>query len=152
MMNTRQETFTETQSQMIRDLDDIAEHVAWEFDPDDYRGISTIGFAHIDGIDGRSSFVQRVKSLADVDEEYCSGFSVRETRRGEYRIEVGSLDLRLSTGGRNGWRLAITDVSAYIDGPEHQRLDVRERLHRLVLRRAQYHGYLDGARVYSRMD
>jgi hypothetical protein len=43
-------------------------------------------------------------------------------------------------------------VKKFKSGPEHQRLDVRERLNRLVLERLQYHGYCENAFVRSRMD
>lgn len=139
-----QRQLTDAQEQMITDLDDVAEHVAYEFDPDEYRGISTIGFAHIK-VDGRCSFVQRVKSLAESNHGM-----VRQNRRG-YHIDVGGLGLMLSDG-TDGYRLSVSNVSEIMGGPEHQRMDVRERLHDLVLERLRSHGYLENARRYSRMD
>lgn len=136
---------TDAQTDLFETLDDVAEHVAWEFDPDEYTGISTIGFAHIGNIDGRSSFVQRVKSLADSDQPI-----VQENRRG-YHIDAGGLGLMLNQG-TDGYRLSISNVSDFRSGPEHQRLDVRERLHRLALNRLKQNGYLNDAVVYSRMD
>lgn len=154
-MEKAQSRLTDTQEQLIGELDDVAEHVAWEFDPDEYQGISTIGFAHIKGIDGRSSFVQRAKSLADTDAVSCVERDSRNPVSGRVapvRIEIGSLELRLAPSHDSGYRLSVSNVSNYIIGPEHQRLDVRERLNRLVLERLQYHGYCEDARVYGRMD
>jgi hypothetical protein len=142
-------SMTDAQEHLTAALDDMAEHVAWEFEPDQFDGISTIGFAHIHGIDGRSSFVQRAKSLADKE---TVGW-VRRNRRDNVIIEIGPLDLRLAPAHDGGYRLSITNINELRPGPEHQRLDVRERLHWLVLERLQYEwGYLDGARVKSRMD
>jgi len=62
-MSTTRPGLTEAQSDLFETLDDVAEHVSWEFEPDDYQGISTIGFAHIKRIDGRSSFVQRLEQV-----------------------------------------------------------------------------------------
>jgi hypothetical protein len=53
--------YTPAQQELIAHMDDVAEHVAWEFDPDEYQGISTIGFAHIHGINGNGSFMSRVR-------------------------------------------------------------------------------------------
>lgn len=167
-MQQQQTEMTDAQAEMICDLDDVAEHVAWEFDPDEYRGVSTVGFAHIYGLNGNKSFVRRIKSLAGVSDH------VTQTRRGEYEIEIGGLELRLAPSHDGGYRLSITDIGHYIDGPEYQRLDVRERLHSLVLHRLRSHGYfgtsrrdgadsvadsppenhanLTDARVHSRMD
>lgn len=144
----RGSSLTEAQRELIGDLDDVSEHVAWEFDPDEYRGISTCGFAHVGNIDGRASFVRRVQSLADTGKSI-----VQHGRNSGYRIQVGSLEMLLREDSyRGGYRLSIANVGAYINGPEYQRMDVRERLHGLVLERLQYNGYLSGARVYSRMD
>lgn len=154
-MSVQQSRLTEAQSEMIGDLDDVAEHVAWEFDPDEYQGISTIGFAHIKNIDGRSSFVQRAKALADND---AVGWVERDRRNpvsgrvAPVRIEVGGLELRLAPSHDSGYRLSVSNVSDFRSGPEHQRLDVRERLNRLVLQRLQYNGYCEDAWVSTRMD
>lgn len=148
-------SLTESQDDMIETLDDVAEHVAWEFEPDDYEGISTIGFAHIK-MDGRSSFVQRVKSLVMCDEIGWVKRSQRNPMRngpnGPFVIEIGKLKLRLAPDHDSGYRLSITNVSDFRPGPEHQRMDVRERLHDLVLERLRYNGYCEDARRYSRMD
>lgn len=138
---------TETQTQMVADMDDVAEHVAWEFDADEYEGLSACGFAHITNIDGRSSFVKRIKSLADSR----SPIVLHNERRDEYDISVGGLELSLRNG-HNGYQLSVTNVQDFRPGPEFQRMDVRERLHSLVLGRLQYNGYLEGAWVKSRMD
>lgn len=143
---------TEAQHELITDLDDVANHVAWEFEPDDYQGISTIGFAHISGVSGNGSFVRRVMSVADNQAiDY-----VEETRNGGYRIELGGLELSVrhspSTRGAGGYRISVINVGDFRPGPEHQRLDVRERLNRLVLDRLQFHGYCQDAWVRSRMD
>lgn len=145
MMETQ---ITDAQEELITDLDDVAEHVAWEFEPDDYEGVSTIGFAHV-SLNGNGSFVRRVMSAADNEAiDY-----VEETRNGGYRIELGGLELSARTDSyRGGYRLSIINVGDFRPGPEHQRLDVRERLHRLVLERLQRHGYAQDARVRSRMD
>jgi hypothetical protein len=171
-MSTARPGLTEAQTDLFETLDDVAEHVSWEFDPDEYQGISTIGFAHIKRIDGRSSFVQRAKALAD--SENLSGspqasdqrssdndaveWVVRDRRNpvsgrvAPVKIEVGSLQLRLAPSHDSGYRLSVSNVSDFRSGPEHQRLDVRERLNRLVLNRLQYHGYCDDAWVSTRMD
>lgn len=163
-MMAQRQRLTEAQSEMIGDLDDVAEHVAWEFDPQNFEGISTCGFAHIGNIDGRSSFVRRIKSLADSDSDV-----VMANRRG-WHIEVGQqnpqdslpresdgrpsgMNLNLMKDGhRGGYRMSLSNVQHYMSGPEYQRMDVRERLHDLVLERLQSHGYLERARRYSRMD
>lgn len=137
---------TERQEELLVALDDTAEHVSWEFEPEAYQGVSTIGFAHIAGIDGRSSFMQLLRTLAESGNEH-----VVEHRDG-YMIEIGRLALSVLPAHNGGYRMSITDVGAYRDGPEHQRLDVRERLHNLVLNRLQYNGFLTGCRVKSRMD
>jgi hypothetical protein len=141
---------TDAQHEMLVALDDVEQHIAWEFDPDEYRGISTCGFAHVANIDGRSSFVKRVRSLAKSD---C--VHVEEDERlsdTAYTIEVGGLEASLRPAHNSGYRLSITNVGSFISGPEYQRIDVRERLHGLLKRRLQYNGYLEDARVKSRMD
>jgi len=146
-MSIQRSGLTEAQSDLTETLDDVAEHVAWEFDPDEYDGFGSCGFAHIQ-MDGRCSFAQRVKSLASSDHSM-----VEEVDRGpsatEYQIQVGGLQMVLNEAGN---RLSVTNVSDFRPGPEHQRLDVRIRLHELVLHRLQSHGYLDEARIYRRMD
>lgn len=139
---------TPAQSELISDLDDVAEHVAWEFDPDEYQGISTIGFAHIHGIDGNGSFMARVRSCVKSGQiEY-----ITELRNGGYQIQISGLELHITKSHSGGYRASVTNVRSFKSGPEHQRLDVRERLNRLVLDRLQQHGYLNGAFVRSRMD
>jgi hypothetical protein len=138
---------TEAQSDMIATLDDVSEHVAWEFDSDNYHGPSTVGFAHI-SLDGNSSFASRIRSLS---KSGCPHVEHNE-RRDEYRIQVGGLELSLRSG-HDGYRLTVSNVKDYIGGPEFQRLDVRERLHSLVLERLRHNGYLeDHGQVRSRMD
>ena len=155
MAATQRPGLTETQADLLEALDDTSEHVAWEFDPDNYRGISTIGFAHIANIDGRSSFVQRAKALADSDATPNVTRDERNPVSGRVApvvIQIGSMELRLAPAYDSGYRLSVSNVNNYISGPEHQRLDVRERLHRLVMARLQLHGYIENARLRSRMD
>lgn len=143
---------TDAQHEMVGDLDDVAEHVAWEFDADEYQGMSTCGMASITNIDGRSSFVRRVKSLATSDAVDW----IRNAGRPDvdkYVIEIGSLDLLLTHSEYHGcYRLSLTNIGEIMGGPEMQRMDVQERLHDLVLERLRYRGYLDDARRTSRMD
>lgn len=148
-MSHQMQRLTDAQRELIGDLDDVAEHVAWEFDPDEYEGISTIGFASIVNVSGNGSFVRRVQSAASegaID-------SVEETPNGGYRIECAGLELSVTRDTyRGGYSISIINVGDFRSGPEHQRMDVRERLHRLVLDRLQKHGYCMDARVTSRMD
>jgi hypothetical protein len=142
---------TDAQHEMLVVLDDASEHVSWEFHEDCYQGFSTCGFAHIGNIDGRGSFVQRVRSLArerecvHIDEEYRHSGD-------QYKIDVGGLEASLRPAHDSGYRLSISNVKDYIGGPEFQRMDVRERLHTLLLEKLQENGYLENARVKSRMD
>lgn len=139
---------TDAQQALITDLDDVAEHVAYEFDPDKYNGISTIGFAHIHGINGNGSFMSRVRLLA----KSVSTIVTEEPRSSGYTIEVGGLKLNVSKAHDGGYRMSVLNVKYFKGGPEFQRLDVRERLNRLVLNRLQYHGYCENAFIRSRMD
>lgn len=137
---------TDAQAEFVGDIDDVAEHVSWEYDSDKYDGPGTCGFAHIANIDGRSAFVKRVKSVAN------SGYKcVQENRRG-YIISVGGLEMSLTKNHDSGYRLSITNVSDFQPGPSFQRIDVRERLHGLVLERLNKYEYCQDARVKSRMD
>lgn len=147
-MTVQQSRLTDAQQELVSTLDDVAEHVAWEFDPEEYEGFSTCGFASIKNIDGRGSFVQRVKSLAESDHPAVT----ERERRSDYVISVGGASLRLSPERDSGYRLSLTNVSDFRSGPEYQRLDVRRRLHELVLGRLQYNGYCDRGRVHGRMD
>jgi len=129
-------------------FDDVDQHIAYEYHPDCYQGLSTIGFAHIAGIDGRKSFYIRCKQLANdptVDQ-------VTTDRRGDIRVDVGTTSFRISEAYDGGRRMSLTNVRDFQPGPEHQRLDVRERLHSLALNRFRYNGYLQEARVSSRVD
>ena len=140
--------YTENQRELIATLDDVSEHVNWEFDETEYQGASTIGFASIKNIDGRKSFVRSVKSAAENDDILY----VQEGRNDGYKIDVGGLEMSLSAGHKSGYRLSITNIGEFISGPAHQRLDVREDLHSLALQRLRKNGYLDNARIRSRMD
>lgn len=155
-MRSQRSQLTDPQHNMLGTLDDVAEHVAHEYDPDEYRGISTIGFAKIESIDGRSSFVQRAKSLADnpnvTGVQRDQRMPASNGRVAPIQISVGRPTLRLAPLHDSGYTLSITNVSDFQSGPEHQRLDVQERLHELVLQRLRYHGYCDDARVHARMD
>lgn len=145
----QQSHLTEAQNEMLGVIGDAAEHVAWEFNESKYQGVSTCGFAHISGLNGNKSFVRRIKSMAGSDNINW----VKEDRRGDYRIDVGGLELRLSKDEYNGgYRLSITNVQDYISGPEYQRMDVRQRLHSLLLDRLKYHGYAQEARIMVRPD
>lgn len=146
----RRPNLTDAQTRLLEALDDAAEHAHWEFDPDEYRGVSTVGFARIKGISGNGSFYRSLQSMAETDNPL-----VRERdRRDGYLIDVGgSLKLSVTSRYTGGYSMSITNVRDFIEGPEYQRLDVRERLHRLVLQRLQSDwGYLDDAYVVSRLD
>lgn len=153
-MSQAQSQLTDAQKQLIMDLDDVAEHVGFEFEPRDPESFGTCGFAHIANVDGRSSFVQRAKSLADEtsvtivsrDSRVVSG------RVAPVKIDYPGLELRLAPAHDGGYRLSINNVRDFQSGPAFQRMDVREELHRLVLQRLQKHGYLTDAYVSSRMD
>jgi len=140
-------TVTEAQSELLTVLDDVSEHVHWEFDADSYDGFSTCGFAHIGNIDGRSSFVRRIDGLADSNDTRVTGRS-----DGSYNIRVAGLDLTLRADYDSGYRLTLNNVGEFVDGVEYQRLDVRERLHGLIRERLQYNGFIEDAHVRSRMD
>lgn len=140
--------YTENQRELIAALDDTSEHVNWEFDEDEYQGASTIGFASVKGIDGRKSFVRSVRSAAENDDIPY----VQEGQNGGYKIDVGGLEMSVSSGHNSGYRLSITNIRDFMSGPAHQRLDVREKLHSLALERLQKNGYLQEAYVRSRMD
>lgn len=156
-MSLRQPQLTEAQDHLVSALDDAAEHVMWEWDQPDPHGIGTCGFAHITNIDGRSSFVQRAKSLADSDAVDWVSRDRRNPVRGRVApiaIEIGSLELRLAPSHDSGYRLSVSNIAQLVGGPAHQRIDVREELHRLLLQRLRNEwGYFnERARVYSRMD
>jgi hypothetical protein len=137
---------TDAQHELLGTLDDVAEHVHTEFDPSEYDGFSTAGFAHI-RISGNSSLYRSLVSLARSDNPH-----VFHDQRGDMRVDVGGLNLSVLENHSGGYRLSIANVSDFRPGPEYQRLDVRERLHSLVLERLRYNGYAGEARVYSRMD
>lgn len=146
----RGEELTDTEHDMVAALDDTSEHVAHEFDPDDYVGMSTCGFASITNIDGRSSFVRRVKSLADTDLIDW----VYQDQNGSYRIEIGSLELSLSHSDYHGcYRLSIVNTTELCHGANYQRMDAQERLHDLVLERLRSEwSLLEDAYRTSRID
>jgi hypothetical protein len=146
MALTASSGLTEAQSDLIAALDDVSEHVAWEFDESEYRGISTCGFAHIH-FSGNSSLYRRLQSLAGSDHP-----DVEFDQRNDIVAQVGGLELTVMESHDSGYRLSIRNVKDYISGPEYQRLDVRKRLHSLVLERLRYNGYADSARIYTRMD
>lgn len=137
---------TEAQSDLIATLDDVAEHVAWEFDESEYQGFGTCGFAHIQ-ISGNSSLYRRLRSLAGSEHSMVE-FDQRE----DIQVSVGGLELTVMENHDSGYRLSVRNVKDYISGPEYQRLDVRKRLHSLVLQRLRYNGYAESARIYTRMD
>lgn len=154
MSTNRTRQLTDAQEQLLFGLDDAAEHVAWEFDPTEWEGIGTCGFAHIRIPDGRCSFVRRAKALAhsdnpavQVDQRVVSGGANQLT------MSFGRLELSLGPSHRSGYRLSITNVQSLANGPSYQRIDLRERLHKLLLERLQSKwGFLEKARVYTRMD
>lgn len=156
-MSVQQSRLTEAQDHLVGALDDAAEHVMWEWDKPDPHGIGTCGFAHITNIDGRGSFVQRAKSLADNDAVEWVTRDRRNPVRGRVApvaIEIGSLELRLAPDHDGGYRLSISNVAELVGGPAHQRLDVRRELHRLLLERLRGEwGYFnERTRVHGRMD
>lgn len=146
MALTAESSLTEAQRDLIETLDDVSEHVAWEFNPDEYQGFSTAGFANIH-FSGNSSLYRLLTSLAASDCEH-----VERDARGNITASFGRLELSVYERHNSGYKLSIVNVRDYISGPEHQRLDARKRLHSLVLERLREHGYLDGARIYTRMD
>lgn len=133
---------------LLATFDDVDQHLAFEYDPEQYSGISTIGFAHIKGIDGRKSFYTRLKELA----ENSSIDQITTDRRGDIQVDVGRASFRISEAYDGGRRMSLSNIRDFQPGPEHQRLDVRERLHSLALNRFRYNDYLGDARVSSRMD
>lgn len=137
---------TDPQYNLIVALDDTSEHVSWEFESDEYNGPSTLGFAHIDNVDGRCSFIRNIKSMSAL-----SRVDWITESNNRYMIEIGGLNLSVRNSN-SGYRISIDNVKDYVVGPEYQRLDVQERLHNLVLHRLQIHGYLKDARVYTKMD
>jgi hypothetical protein len=146
MALTASRGLTEAQHEMLGVLDDIVEHLHTEFDSDDYQGPSTCGMAHIHDLSGNGSFVRRVKSLADSENPH-----VTERQRRGYVIEVGGVTMTLMPAHDTGYRLSVR-TSDLLPGPEQQRLDAQERIHKLALQRIRYNGYADDARVRSRMD
>ena len=147
-MSTHSRTsVTEAQSELLTVLDDVSEHVNWEFAANSYDGFSTCGFAHIGNIDGRSSFVRRIDGLAESNDT-----QVRSRSDGSYTIRVAGLDLSLRADYDSGYRLTLNNVGEFVDGVEYQRLDVRERLHELIRERLQYNAFIEDAHVRSRMD
>ena len=136
-------------AQDLRDtFDDVSEHLCFEYDSEHYTGIITIVFAHVAGIDGRKLFYTRLKELVAYDDEP----RVTEDRRGDIQVKIGKPHFRISEAYDGGRRMSLTNVRDFQPGPEHQRLDVRERLHSLALNRFRYNGYLQDTRVSSRMD
>jgi hypothetical protein len=146
-MSLTADNLTEAQHELISDLDDVAEHMHWEFDPDEYEGVSTCGFAHVANVSGNGSFVRRVRSLVKSDDE-----RFRERRSGGYEINLSGLGLTVTRAHDGGYRVSVTNVQSFRSGPEYQRLDVRKELHRLLKERLQYNGYIEDAFVRSRMD
>lgn len=142
---------TDAQHRLVGALDDGAEHVAWEFDPDEWRGVSTCGFAHIHIPDGRCSFVQTLRGLAD-DPEF-DWITSAEHRSG-HSVEIGCLELTCNPAStKGGYRLSITNTRELCHGPSFQRMDVQQHLHELLLNRLQLeHDYLPDASVRTRID
>jgi hypothetical protein len=148
---------TDAQRNMINALNDASEHTMYEWDKPDPESYGTCGFAHIGNIDGRGSFVQRAKSLADTDSVSWVTRDRRNTVSGRVApvsIEIGSLDLRLAPAHGGGYRLSISNVAELVGGPAHQRLAVRRELHRLLLERLRGEwGYFnERTRVCGRVD
>lgn len=147
MSTNRRPGLTDAQTEILAEMDDVSEHIAHEFDPDEYEGFSTCGFAHVHNISGNGTFYRRVKSLAE--SELSPNFV--EGNRGVYHVNIGSMCLSITEAHDGGYRASLS-VGEYIDGAEYQRMDVRERLHGLLLSRLKYHGYCEDAYVSSRMD
>lgn len=137
---------TDEQWDVTTSLDDAIQHCHFEIDPDQYRGVSTCGFASIADVDGRRKFMRRIKSNAEEDRHHYQG-----TRNG-VSIEIGGWRITVHEDSyRGGYRVSISDQTI-LHGPDIQRLDFQERLHREFLRRMQQNGYLEEARVTSRID
>lgn len=131
---------------LIGTLDDVSEHVFYELDLDDYRGPSTCGMASIKGIDGRSKLVRRAKSVADLRNRHV------EHDGDGFQLTIGGLEMILKPGHESGYWLSVSNLPEITQSPDYQRLDLQERVHRLVLERFQYNGYLADAYVSSRID
>lgn len=138
---------TEAQRELETALKNTSKHVSENFDEHRYTGPSTIGFAHISNVNGNGSFVRSIQSLSRVKSNRTV---VNEN--GRYRVEKNGLKLSVTKAHNGGYRVSVSNVREFIDGPEHQRLDVRERLNRLVLEKLQEQGYLEGSYISSRMD
>jgi hypothetical protein len=157
MMDYQHSSVTEAQQHLIDALDDAAEHVMFEWDKPDPESYGTCGFSNIKNVDGRSSFVQRGKALAENDAVAWVTRDRRNPVRGRVapiKIDIGAIELRLAPSHDSGYRLSVSNVSELVGGPAHQRLDVRRELHRLLLERLRGNwGYFsEQTRVYGRVD
>lgn len=141
------DNLSETQKKLVKALDVASKSVSNNFDADEYKGLSTLGFAHISNVSGNSSFIRGIKSLANEHSEN----RVSENN-GRYKVSFNSLELSVSKSHGGGYRVSVSNVSNFVNGPEYQRMDVREKLNQLVLDSLQNCGYLNDSYVSSRMD
>lgn len=139
-------SLTNEQWDLIAAVDDAIEHCHFEIDADDYRGPSTCGFASIVDVDGRRKFMRRLKANLEADRH---NFSNATTGVGE--IHMGGFRIVITEDYQGGYRVSIAQQNI-LGGPDIQRLDFQERLHREFLNRMRYNGYLEEARLRSRMD
>lgn len=148
-----QQAITEAQEDLLFSVEGVYLKFNRNFDKSEYDGFAAAGFAHITAIDGRCSFVQRSKTLADNPK--ITEFRRTASRSGRVsgvEIEAGCLRMTLKPAYDSGYRLSVSNIGELMEGPEFQRLDVREDIHSLVLEAFQNDGYLPDARVRSRMD
>jgi hypothetical protein len=140
-MNTENK-LTDAQYNLIVALDDTSEHIAWEFNGFTHYGPGTEGSAYIENIDGRCSFIQNLKSLADEPEIDFITYS-----NGSYHVKVGKMKLLIQNN--NGYTVKLDNVRDYVTGIEYKRVGVNKRLNQLVLQRLKSRGYLNDSVVTS---
>lgn len=143
---------TDAQKRTNGAIDDALEHLASEWDREEYRGVSTCGFGRIKGLDGRKSLVRGLKLLAR-DDDYPQ-YTLSGRKNDRVTIEVAGWQLSLSPNHDSGYSLSVTGFpDHYGVGADVQRMDLQERVHELILERLQsYWGLAEDAYVYSRID
>lgn len=132
---------TDAQYNIITALDDTAEHVAWEFNADNYEETFKSGSVYIGNIDGRCSFIQNINTLSSISEVK----EISESSEG-YKIKIGKLKLSIKNL-KSGYEFSIVNITDYVPRQKSQQLDVQKRLHSLVLNRLKYNGYLEDAYI-----
>jgi hypothetical protein len=141
-MNTENK-LTDAQYNLIVALDDTSEHIAWEFNAEIVNsGPGTEGSAYIENIDGRCSFIQNLKSLADEPEIDFITYSNES-----YHVKIGKMKLLIQN--TNGYTVKLDNVRDYVTGIEYKRVDVNKRLNQLVLQGLKSRGYLNDSVVTS---